>query len=166
MQTLLKQFRADFPELTFVEGTAFCWSPEHKQIFYYLEKSRVASWSLLHELAHALLGHHTYDSDLELLMLEIAAWEKAKELAGHYDKVIDEDHIQDCIDTYRDWLDARSTCPRCLGNGLQLDSRHYNCFNCQLKWRVTNSRFCRPYRLTKLGTEKQKSPEVTQTTFA
>ncbi|MBI1856865.1 hypothetical protein HY003_00385 [Candidatus Saccharibacteria bacterium] len=147
MQNLLDRLAKDFTELSFVSGEAFCWSPEEKKIIYKSEYSSVAEWSLMHELAHGLLNHTIYKTDMELLMLEVAAWSKAEKLAANYDIIIDKNHIQDCIDTYRDWLDARSTCPECTSNGLQSDSRHYYCLNCGLVWRVTSSRFCRPYRL-------------------
>jgi hypothetical protein len=59
--------------------------------------------------------------------------------------IIDEEHIQNCLDTYRDWLHKRSTCPRCDSHGLQT-SEQYKCYNCRAVWRVGNERFCRAYR--------------------
>lgn len=107
-------------------------------------------WSLLHETGHALLDHTSYKADFELLRLEVEAWERAKLLAADLDVAIDEDHIQDCLDTYRDWLFKRSICPQCNTKCLQQgDFVHYRCFNCHTVWRVSSSRFCRAYRSTK-----------------
>lgn len=151
MESTLKKLQAEFPKLQFTADKRFCWSPETKEIFYDgSKKSKKAAWSLLHETGHALLHHQTYAADFELLRLEIAAWEKAKEIAPKLGIEIDEEHIQDCLDTYRDWLYQRSICPTCHTKALQeSDYRHYRCFNCHTIWRVTPSRFARPYRKTK-----------------
>jgi hypothetical protein len=111
-----------------------------------------------------MLGHQTYRSDFELLLLEVAAWDKAKQLAASQGITMDEEHIQDCLDTYRDWLHERSTCPRCGTVSLQASPSEYNCHNCSASWQVSKSRFCRPYRLS--GNQNKKSPDVvTQATF-
>jgi len=151
-------------DIDFRAGNQFFWSPRKRQIIYNekIQASSVAAWSLLHELGHALLGHTTYSTDLELVEMESQAWQKAEELAKTYDQIIDPDHIQDCMDTYRDWLHQRSACPRCSSRSLQQDSKHYKCFNCGQTWTVSTSRFCRPYRMTKQT--KTPSP-LTKTTF-
>jgi hypothetical protein len=163
---LLTRVSQDYPQLHFSEGNVFSWSPKNKTITYKTGPQKVRAWSLLHELAHAVLEHKSYQTDFELLLLEVAAWDKAKELSENYGIQIDEDHIQDCIDTYRDWLYQRSTCPLCSCTSLQHNSTTYRCFNCSTSWTVTASRFCRPYRLT---TKQQKTPpeapKSTQTTF-
>lgn len=151
MHTLLSLLQKDFPELHFEAGQKFTWSPKTASIIYNKASAKddtVAAWSLLHEAGHALLEHSTYASDFELLNMEVEAWAKAKELAQGYDIAIDSDHIEDCLDTYRDWLYARSTCPNCTVCSLQIDNRTYHCFNCGTKWQVSASRHCRPYRLT------------------
>ena len=119
MKTLLAKIQANYPDISFTEGQAFSWSPGKKMITYKDTAEEIAAWSLLHELAHALLDHRSYETDFELLLLEVAAWEKARELANNYQVEIDEDHIQDCIDTYRDWLYQRSNCPRCSNTSLR-----------------------------------------------
>jgi hypothetical protein len=151
MQALLVKLRGQFPKLRFTAGNQFCWSPETKEIFYKSSASgEKAIWALLHETGHALLEHRSYQADFELLRLEVEAWERAKQLAADYDIDINEDHIQDCLDTYRDWLFKRSICPTCTTKSLQQgDFVHYRCFNCHAMWRVTASRFCRAYRSTK-----------------
>ncbi len=151
MDSLLDVLRTQYTNLTFQQGDAFCWSPETNEVIYAMQPGdRTAAWSLLHETSHALLGHTTYTTDFELLKLEVAAWDKAKKLAKIFDICIDEDHVQDCLDSYRDWIYARSICPRCGNKSLQqANLRHYKCFNCHMIWQVTPSRFCRAYRATK-----------------
>lgn len=151
MENTLKQLSKLHPDLIFKAGHQFCWSPETDEIFYKTDTAGdAAKWSLMHETGHALLEHDSYQADFQLIRLEVAAWEKAKELAAQVGVKIDEDHIQDCLDTYRDWLYKRSICPGCHSKCLQQDDFvHYRCFNCHTTWRVTPSRFCRAYRSTK-----------------
>lgn len=149
MEKLLEALRSGYPDLTFSPGKTFCWVPETQEVLYKeapLENEQ-ALWSLLHETGHALLNHKTYQADIELVSMEVAAWKKAKAVADKFNLTIDEDHIQDCLDSYRDWLYRRSICPTCTTKCLQQsDSRHYRCFNCHTTWKVTSSRFCRTYR--------------------
>jgi hypothetical protein len=163
MVQLLHRVKQDYQSFNFTAGTAFSWSPSKQTITYKTTDNEIAAWSLLHELAHALLDHRSYETDFELLLLEVAAWEKAKELANNYAIQIDEDHVQDCIDTYRDWLYQRSTCPTCTNTSLQQDAVTYRCFNCGGSWTVTASRFCRPYRLS--AKQKTLPGSVSSTTF-
>ncbi len=148
MNELIKQLRHDFPALHFAPGDNFSWSPKDQVITYTPKRKtdKIDSWSLIHEVGHGLLGHQDYHSDFELLLLEAAAWEKAVELGAKYNVEIDENHIQDCLDTYRDWLHRRSTCPTCSTQSLQSSPTHYTCFNCKSQWQVSPARFCRPYR--------------------
>jgi hypothetical protein len=151
METLIKTLGTRFPQLRFTPGENFFWSPETAEIFYRQKaRGQKATWSLLHETGHALLEHKSYKADFELIRLEVAAWEQAKQLAEELELTIDENHIQDCLDTYRDWLYKRSICPECGTKCLQQDDFvHYRCFNCHTAWRVTASRFCRAYRRSK-----------------
>jgi hypothetical protein len=152
MEKLLNSLRKHYPTLDFTAGDMFCWSPQTKEIIYKDRNgvSEHADWSLLHETAHALLGHQTYSADIELVKIEMAAWQKAKELGKEFDIVIDEDHIENCLDTYRDWLYRRSICPVCTTKCLQQkDIEHYRCFNCHTIWKVSPSRLCRSYRSIK-----------------
>lgn len=149
MRTLVKKLAASYPQFSFVASTSFYWCPETAEIFYDDTKADQASsiWSLLHETSHGLLGHTTYKADLELLHLEVAAWHHALTLAKELSITIDEDYVQDCLDTYRDWLYRRSLCPGCGSQCLQTDNTNfYRCFNCHNHWHVSPSRFCRSYR--------------------
>ena len=151
LKSFISQLKKDFPEFSFKAGKQDHWSPKSNTITY---KARVPlremQYGVLHELAHARLGHINYHSDFELLKLEGAAWELAAKLGRKYKVKISQQHIQNCLDTYRDWLHARSRCPTCGVHVLQKDPRHYHCFNCGTEWSVTSGRFVRPYRL-KIG---------------
>lgn len=149
MKPLLSKLRRDFPAISFVPGPRFVWSPAANQVLYKKSASEddtTVIWALLHEVGHAVLGHGKYGSDFELVLLESAAWHQAEGLAKRYGHQIDPEHIQDCLDTYRDWLYQRSTCPTCTVTSLQTDSKTYTCFNCSTSWRVSKSRLCRAYR--------------------
>ena len=148
MDQLLTSLKNTYPAINFKPGATFSWSPKTNHVIYkeLAENDEVATLSLLHEVGHALLEHKDYNSDFQLLTLEVSAWEKANQLAETFSRSIDSDHIQDCLDTYRDWLYQRSTCPTCTNCSLQTDSRTYSCFNCGTVWHVSSSRMCRPYR--------------------
>ncbi len=148
-QHLFKKLQTLVPGVTFRLGEAFSWSPGQATVTYCHHVSAEPMWALLHEAGHATLRHKNYQNDIDLLQKEVAAWDQAKELASQLDITIEEDHIQDCLDTYRDWLHQRSTCPRCGTVSLQTSSSKYQCHNCLASWRVSISRFCRPYRLSK-----------------
>ena len=157
MDNFIDRLAKDFPHVAFSKGKSFCWSPERHEIIYKSDNfTEPGIWAVLHELGHSLLGHTNYISDFGLIRMEAAAWQKAEELAKQYDQKIDKEHVQNCLDTYRDWLHRRSKCPLCSNVSLQYDSNHYRCFNCHTTWKVSTSRFCRPYR--QLAHIKEKSP--------
>ena len=125
----------------------FKWSPDTSTIYHPKITTPEDMWSLLHELAHAELGHTTYDLDIELVSHEADAWHfAATRLAPAYNLVIDDDHIQDHLDTYRLWLNQRSTCPNCGQNGLQTKNT-YSCVNCRCLWRANDARLCNLRRI-------------------
>ncbi len=147
MQKLLDKLVADFPDLKFVKDSHCRWSPADQTITYATTgPSDKAKWSLLHELAHALLQHATYTQDIELIGMEVDAWHRAEQLAESYGIAIKQTYIQDCLDTYRDWLHQRSTCTQCQQVGLEQTSGHYRCINCGYSWKVGHDRFSRIYR--------------------
>ena len=166
MDELLQSLKRDYPSINFTEGSSFRWSPREKQVIYKAGRNNINdSWALLHEVGHALMDHSTYNSDFELLKLEVAAWQKAQEIQGKYNVVVNPEHIQNCLDTYREWLYQRSSCPSCNNTCLQTSLSEYRCFNCHSVWKVTVARFCRPYRRLH-SPQNKKSPEtVVQATF-
>ncbi len=143
---IVSDVSADFPELSFAKSGDFKWDPKSQQVHYKELASKADSWSFFHEVGHALLGHRTYSSDFELLKMEVLAWQKAKSLAKQYGLSIKQDHIEKCIDSYRDWLHARSKCRKCEQSGLEKTPGIYSCFNCDFTWKVTPAKFCRVYR--------------------
>ncbi len=166
MDELLVSLKHDYPKILFIEGNSFRWSPGEKQIIYKSGGGKVNdSWALLHEVGHALLDHSMYNSDFELLKLEVAAWEKAEQIQDKYDIKINPEHIQNCLDTYREWLYQRSSCPTCNNTCLQTSLTEYRCFNCHSVWKVTVARFCRPYRLLNASQNKKSPGTIVQATF-
>jgi hypothetical protein len=149
MEKFVETLRRDYPQITFQEAAVASWSPEQRQVFYSPGEQHTGLWSVLHELGHALLDHRSYESDINLLQKETDAWQQAVTIAKRYQVVIDPEHIQNCLDTYRDWLHKRSTCPTCGSHGLQQSKSLYCCLNCRGTWKVSSARFCRPYRLRK-----------------
>ncbi|QQS65107.1 hypothetical protein IPO96_00905 [Candidatus Saccharibacteria bacterium] len=144
---LLSKLKNDYPNLNFEEGISYYWSPERGTVYFVGDDMQISGqWSLLHEVGHALLTHQKYSSDFELLQLEMEAWEEAVKLSKAYRVKIPNNHVQDCLDTYRDWLHARGRCPKCEAQGLQTTSKQYSCLRCGSKWQVSSAKFCRPYR--------------------
>jgi hypothetical protein len=141
MHSLLPRLNKDFAQITFTASERFAWSPEEQTVFYN-EADENAAELLLHELSHGLLGHHDYQKDVELLAMETAAWEKALELAEKYEVNIDDEVSGKHLDTYRDWMHARSTCPHCEATGYQTKKDTYSCVACGGSWRVNEARLC------------------------
>lgn len=138
---LINKLRSDYPDIGFVSGDEFRWSPTDKTVIY--EENSDDTASLLHELAHSLLRHASYTRDLRLLEMERDAWHRAIEvLAPNYGVEISEKTIDSALDSYRDWLHARSTCPKCEATGIQIKQSEYRCLACHTKWRVNEARVC------------------------
>ncbi len=139
---------------TFVPGEDFMWSPDMKTVFYRPSEQIEDIWSLLHEIAHAELGHTTFGLDIELISHEAQAWKHASAmLAPQFDLAIDDEYVQDHLDTYRAWMFKRSTCPACGQTGLQTQNT-YSCINCRCLWRANEARLC-ALRRTKLPVQSQ-----------
>lgn len=136
--SLLNRLKKDHPSFHFVESDHFAWQPEISTILWSIDGSA----QLLHELGHAILGHDLFNRDIELLGMERDAWEEARKLAKKYDIDLDTTTVEDDLDTYREWLHARSTCPRCNVNGIQVAKDLYQCLICDAKWRVNDARVC------------------------
>ncbi len=163
--TLVNTLQKQLPKITFREAATFYWSPGTSTIHVNnaaLERPE-GQWALLHEVAHALHDHRAYQTDAGLLMLEVEAWQTAQRMSQDVGVNIDDDHVQDCLNTYRDWVYARSTCPTCGLNSLQIDETTYLCLNCASRWSVSQSRFCRPYRMQ--DRHKKTPSEFPQTVF-
>ena len=147
--SLISRLKADFPNLQFEEADEFRWSPPERTVYF--DPRANDSASLLHELSHAILEHMAYTRDVQLIEMERDAWQFAKgHLSPAYAVVISEDAVENALDTYRDWLHARSTCPNCSATGIQSKKFLYKCLACHARWKVNDARFCalRRYTLT------------------
>lgn len=149
--TLLSRLKTDYPQFSFKPSDNFLWSSSDNTI-YYDDKNDNKHAFLLHELSHALIGHSNYDSDIQLIAIERQAWDRAKDLATSYGVTISDQIIQSTLDSYRDWLHARSTCPDCKATGLQIEN-NYVCPACNHRWHVNEARTC---ALRRYDTDKQQ----------
>jgi len=139
--SLAAKLCVDFPRFQFVHDKEFRWSPVEKIVFF--DQASDDSASLLHELAHALLEHRDYTKDIQLIEMERDAWLYAREeLCPKYKVIVTDEEVQDALDTYRDWLHARSTCPECSATGIQAKMHTYRCIACGSRWRVNDARIC------------------------
>lgn len=145
---LLSQLELLYPAIDFTEGDSFAYSYGDNRVMYPGSRSHFLqfSYSLLHELGHAEALHNNFKNDLELINLERDAWDIAVRIGHKIGIAIDTNHIEKCMDTYRDWLYARSLCPNCHQCGLQSGSREYSCPFCQNRWTVSESRLCKVSR--------------------
>lgn len=127
-----------FPDLEFVPGRFFMWSPISRTVTYDPRrmKNNNGRLALLHEIGHAELNHRTYKYDFELIKMEMDAWDFVRQTATSFHIKIDEDHIARCIETYDHWLTKRATCPDCQNFCLQKDRNNFGCFLCGSKWKV------------------------------
>lgn len=138
--SLIKNLKADFPQFIFKRSSSFLWSHSDNTIYYTNERDDLRF--LFHELSHALLNHIDYYRDIELVAMESEAWNKAREIAPSYGIVIDDDYIQSNLDTYRDWMHERSTCPKCSASGMQIKKKTYKCLACGHQWYVNEAKTC------------------------
>lgn len=138
MQELLERLRVDYPELRFKAGERFSFRPARTIIFAPEEQSKVLAeqnyWrlQLLHEVGHAVLEHKNFATDPERLKMERAAWEEARKLCPRYGVEYDEDFVEAELDTYRDWLHQKSTCPNCGLTRYQTKNGKYYCPACDM----------------------------------
>ena len=119
----------DFPEFNFKMGMKFVFKPPKTVVFGSPEPH--SALLALHEVSHAILQHRCFKTDIERLKMENAAWEKARELANVYGIELDEDLVQDELDTYRDWLHQKSRCPVCGLTRFQTPDAAYHCPRCE-----------------------------------
>jgi len=151
----LVKAREHFPDISFELSDDFRWSPVANTVYIGPVESERDSITLLHEIGHALAGHHGYDQDIDLLKLEREAWLVAQnQIAPLFELTIDSDTIEDALDSYRDWLHARSQCPECEQHGIQESLHTYKCLLCNTSWRVNDARRCglKRYRLNTKNT--------------
>ncbi len=140
---------AAYPTLLFETSETFSWSPT-RGVIAYIPDSAETTQRLLHEISHALLKHTAYSKDIELIAMERDAWGYARlKLAPLYDLVITSETIESNLNTYRDWMHARSTCPKCAATGLQTAKTAYTCVACRNTWEVNTAIGCQLRRYSK-----------------
>ena len=150
MRSLVAKLRTDYPDIAFAESDDFYWSAPDNTVYFDAHTGEAGDAMLLHELAHARLKHADYTRDIDLVRLERDAWELARyDLAPAYGVTVNDEAVEEMIDTYRDWLHARSRCPSCAMTGVQTDRSTYHCVGCGQDWRVNEARRCglKRYRL-------------------
>lgn len=141
ISSVVNQIKLDYPQYTFEPSDSFLWSFEDKKIYY--NPDGLSEWPLLfHELAHGLLGHDSFNHSLDLIQIERDAWDKAKLVSKKYNLQIADDIIEQSLDTYRDWIHKRSSCPECGAIGIESEYNKYSCLECDSKWKVNDARSC------------------------
>ena len=146
--SLIKRLKTDYPQFVYKKASNFLWSHSDNTIYYTCENDDCSF--LFHELSHAILNHTDYDRDVELIAIEREAWGNAKKIAENYGIEINDGFIQSNLDTYRDWLHKRSTCPECRATGLQIKKHIYKCLACCHDWRVNDAKTCALRRYSKV----------------
>ncbi|MFZ1242786.1 MAG: hypothetical protein WAQ22_01430 [Candidatus Saccharimonas sp.] len=138
---LIQQLTTRSPAVVFMPGDTFAWQPQAKTILY---KTGVRQgWQLLlHEYGHAVLDHMSYPQDITLLAMERDAWATAANIAHELNLTIDDLIIDQHLDSYRDWLHARSLCPTCGSTGIQQSNGDYQCPACHHQWQANEARTC------------------------
>ena len=133
----LKELSVLYPDFYFKKGPRFKFRPP-KTIYVAYDDDNFALLTL-HELGHALCKHKDYTTHIQRLKIESEAWEMAKtvlkkhpEWAKKYNLTYDEDFAESQLDTYRDWLHAKSKCQKCGLTRFQTPDKTYHCPRCDL----------------------------------
>lgn len=128
-----------YPRMRFAPSGYFAFDAASQVVHYDPERidSKIGRLSLLHEISHAILGHFHYDYDLELLSMELAAWNRTKQLAREHEVRFDGRYMSSCIDSYDSWIEQRATCPSCEQFASQVAEDEYRCFACTTRWKVS-----------------------------
>lgn len=125
----LERISKDYPDLVFREGSKYAFRPPRTVVIGSSEP--FSELLMLHEVSHAVLKHKDFRMDVERLKMEAEAWEMVRELAPRYGIEINENLIQDELDTYRDWLHKKSRCPACGLTRFQTPDSLYHCPRCE-----------------------------------
>jgi uncharacterized protein YgbK (DUF1537 family) len=134
--------------IIFQTGNAFHWNHLEHTLTYDPMHPHAAQY-IFHELAHATLGHQGYTNSVQLLEMERDAWQHASQLAHGYGVTIEDDVVQESLDSYRDWLHQRSLCPHCAATGVESAMFRYTCLACGHSWLSNEARNCALRRRSK-----------------
>lgn len=132
---------AAFPQHTFLPAAFFSYDAADEVINYspIAIKNNNGKLALLHEISHCELGHFHYQSDLQLYAMEIDAWRYTQKLAERFGISIHQDYIEECLESYNQWIEKRGTCPNCGVFCAQITETEFECYNCSTRWRVNTS---------------------------
>lgn len=128
-QEFLETIKIKYSNFSFKSGSKFLFRP--RKTIYYLEENPNFCLLLLHELAHALLGHFSYETSLERLEIERDAWEKTKKLCKIHSIPYLEDFAEEELDTYRNWTHQKTLCKNCGLTCIEIDLNHLYCPLCR-----------------------------------
>ncbi len=128
MNKFFIQLRNDYPEFNFKLGKRFVFRAP--RTIFLCEQGENLELLALHEVSHAILGHRDFRTDVQRLRMEAEAWGKARQLACFYQIPVDEELIQEELDTYRDWLFKKSRCKKCGLTRFQTSDGIYHCPKC------------------------------------
>lgn len=149
LSSIWRHARRDHAAIAFRRAPAARWSPDERTVFYRAVNSVESLADALHELGHALNNHTDFHQDIDLLRLEREAWETAAGLAISYGWPLPPELAENALDTYREWLHARSRCPTCRNPGIQSKTTNeYYCVICASRWRTNDARNCELRRFT------------------
>ena len=130
-----------YPNFSFKNGKKFKFRPR-KTIYYIhpknfetsLRENSLETFPLLlcHELAHAILGHFSYTTNLERVKIEVSAWEKTKELCKKFKIPFSHTLANSELDSYRIWLNQKSHCKNCGMTCFETENGNFLCPHCDL----------------------------------
>jgi hypothetical protein len=130
---------AAYPQQRFLPAGYFAYDASEDVINY--DPGRIhddsGKLALLHEIAHSLLGHFHYRFDFELYAMEMDAWNLTRNLALQHNIKIDENYLEQCMNSYDEWLTERGTCPNCEEFNVQSVPNRFQCFRCRTRWEVS-----------------------------
>ena len=126
LDDLVARLARDFPEINFVLGERIKFRPPRTVVV----EAGGEPGLLLHEVGHALSGRFGFRTEIERLRIEVEAWERARVLGERYGVDLDEDLVQDELDSYREWLHQKSRCPDCGLTRFQTPDGVWHCPKC------------------------------------
>ena len=130
LNKIIVQLKRDYPGLRWRAGKKFAFRPPRTIVVEQENLDECSKMLLLHEVGHATLEHQNYRADVERLKMERAAWEQARKLCERYGVEYDVEVAERELDSYRDWLHRRASCPRCGLTRYQGADGEYHCPEC------------------------------------
>jgi hypothetical protein len=126
---LLETLKVDYPNYTFKSGKKFAFTSPRTIVIGPEQPSY--DLLILHELAHAILGHKRYTQDIQRIKMERNAWDYVRtSLCKKYNISWNQNFAESELDTYRDWLHRKSLCPTCHLTRVQTPDGIYHCPFC------------------------------------